>query len=87
MTLHLLQSADSLQRALPTIAAGDSLVFIGIAQQQIHLLNSKPSLLPQTVARYSLSTTGKLDTLENVTPLGYPELVTLSSQHQHCLSW
>ncbi|MBD2859652.1 hypothetical protein IB286_11615 [Spongiibacter sp. KMU-158] len=82
MTLHLLQQPESLTRAAALIAESDSVVFM---HEKLLLANDVQ--LP-TAANYFALNPVNTDALpSHIKAIDYPELVSLTSQHAHCLSW
>ncbi|WP_372861503.1 hypothetical protein [Spongiibacter sp.] len=78
--LHILQTSDSLQRALPCIAPGDTLIFFPEA-----LAASASDTPRHDVIQYRLDDgSGKSSTLPSI---DYSRFVSLCSEHSHCLSW
>ncbi len=77
--LHILQTNDSLRRALPCIGPGDILVFFPEALTQG--ANGAPRA---DVLQYRLDGGGDTSTLPSI---DYSRFVSLCSEHSHCLSW
>lgn len=85
MTLHILQTRQSLQRALPAIAAEDCLLLLADA---CYLALS--DTLPKSHSVYALTDDAILRGItlpDTISGIDMAEFVELSGQHTHSASW
>lgn len=83
MTLHVLSTTDSLQRAAAALQEGDDILLVADATY----LCLTSTLPPGTCLLQEDAALRGINPAANLVQVTMTEFVQLSAKHRHCLSW